>query len=77
MRLISSSDNPVELLIVIFCSLPVPISLADTLTIPSYQTQNTQGQSGTKENGNGNDKGTDGNGNSTVDGDFHKVDPDK
>lgn len=51
--------------------------VAQDLAVKLYQKQNTQGQSGTKENGNGNDKGTDGNGNSTVDGDFHKVDPDK
>lgn len=51
--------------------------VAQDLAVKLYQQQNTQGQSGTKENGNGNDKGTDGNGNSTVDGDFHKVDPDK
>lgn len=51
--------------------------VAQYLAVKLYQKQNTQGQSGTKENGNGNDKGTDGNGNSTVDGDFHKVDPDK
>lgn len=49
--------------------------VAQDLAVKLYQQQNTQGQSGTKENGN--DKGTDGNGNSTVDGDFHKVDPDK
>lgn len=49
--------------------------VAQDLAVKLYQKQNTQGQSGTKENGN--DKGTDGNGNSTVDGDFHKVDPDK
>lgn len=49
--------------------------VAQDLAVKLYQRQNTQGQSGTKENGN--DKGTDGNGNSTVDGDFHKVDPDK
>ncbi|MCT7874585.1 MAG: molecular chaperone DnaK [Lactobacillus iners] len=49
--------------------------IAQDLAVKLYQQQNTQGQSGTKENGN--DKGTDGNGNSTVDGDFHKVDPDK
>lgn len=49
--------------------------VAQDLAVKLYQHQNTQGQSGTKENGN--DKGTDGNGNSTVDGDFHKVDPDK
>lgn len=47
--------------------------VAQDLAVKLYQQQNTQGQSGTKENGN--DKGTDGN--STVDGDFHKVDPDK
>ncbi|MEW4450093.1 molecular chaperone DnaK [Lactobacillus iners] len=51
--------------------------VAQDLAVKLYQKQNTQGKSGTKENGNGNDKGTDGNGNSTVDGDFHKVDPDK
>lgn len=51
--------------------------VAQDFAVKLYQKQNTQGQSGTKENGNGNDKGTDGNGNSTVDGDFHKVDPDK
>lgn len=49
--------------------------VAQDLAVKLYQQQNTQGQSGTKENGK--DKGTDGNGNSTVDGDFHKVDPDK
>lgn len=49
--------------------------VAQDLAVKLYQQQNTQGKSGTKENGN--DKGTDGNGNSTVDGDFHKVDPDK
>lgn len=49
--------------------------VAQDLAVKLYQQQNTQGQSGTKENGN--DKGTDGNGNSTVDGNFHKVDPDK
>lgn len=42
--------------------------VAQDLAVKLYQQQNTQGQSGTKENGNGN---------STVDGDFHKVDPDK
>ena len=47
--------------------------VAQDLAVKLYQQQNTQGQSGTKENGN--DKGTDGN--ATVDGDFHKVDPDK
>jgi hypothetical protein len=34
MRLISSSDRPLEALIVIFCSLPVALSLAETCRMP-------------------------------------------